>query len=645
MVKVQNTISASGRPRSTVRLLTFKIITVLTPVIFLLVAETVLVFFDYGKNLKVFVDAPHKKDYLILNPVVSNRYFTNSDNATNGNQEPFKKVKDQGTFRIFVLGESTTIGYPYMHNGSFHRWLKYRLMHTFPDIDFEVINLSMTAVNSYTVLDFAQELPGYNPDAVMVYTGHNEYYGALGVGSTGFAGYSPRTIHFFISCRKVRFVQLITNLWKATTGFFSNSSTNLRENLMKRMVADQKIELNSEVYNGGITQFETNMTQLCALFSKHHIPVFISDLVSNEKDLKPFVSSSIGLDTSAEKQFLLGNIAYKSGDFRAAGEYFVKAKELDLLRFRAPEAINSIIGKFTGQFSNVHLVKTNDLFRHHSPHGILDNTTLLEHVHPNLFGYSLLSESFYQAFKASRILPFNRVKEWSLKHLRKEMPITKVDSLKGQYEMMILMEGWPFNEQMSEDDSRPKTLEEQLAGGLAVRQISWRGAMERLLGQYSMERNIGASLRVVEALILEYPQELKWYDHAGKFSLALNDLDKAIFYIKKAYNIEDSFERAQSLFVMLLKQDKPNEAMPYLRYASSHNPIKVSLVELEKLVGELIILRNRLENGDKNPQLISQIASIYLKFGNTHAAKKYVDLSLRLDSTNFDSQRLKHQVK
>ena len=101
-----------------------------------------------------------------------------------------KKMKDDSTLRIFVLGESTTIGYPFFHNGSFHRWLQYRLMHTFPDRQFEIINLSLTAVNSYTVLGFAKELIRYKPDAVLIYTGHNEFYGTLGVGSSSRIGSS-----------------------------------------------------------------------------------------------------------------------------------------------------------------------------------------------------------------------------------------------------------------------------------------------------------------------------------------------------------------------------------------------------------------------------------------------------------------------
>ena len=58
--------------------------------------------------------------------------------------------------------------------------LEERLQATFPGREIEVINTALTAVNSYTLLDQADEIAGQRPDAVLIYTGHNEYYGALG---------------------------------------------------------------------------------------------------------------------------------------------------------------------------------------------------------------------------------------------------------------------------------------------------------------------------------------------------------------------------------------------------------------------------------------------------------------------------------
>ena len=72
------------------------------------------------------------------------------------------------------------MGFPYPNNISFQRMLKYQLQKTNPDKDIEIINLALTAINSYTFYDFAQELVHFEPDAIFIYGGHNEYYGALG---------------------------------------------------------------------------------------------------------------------------------------------------------------------------------------------------------------------------------------------------------------------------------------------------------------------------------------------------------------------------------------------------------------------------------------------------------------------------------
>jgi hypothetical protein len=125
------------------RMLVIKIISILFPFMLLGGLELGLRLFHYGHDLRLFITAPGNNDYYILNPDASRKYFSNQEIATTGNKELFKKVKATNTLRIFVLGESTTIGYPYFHNGSFHRWLQYRLMHNCPDKRLEIINLSL----------------------------------------------------------------------------------------------------------------------------------------------------------------------------------------------------------------------------------------------------------------------------------------------------------------------------------------------------------------------------------------------------------------------------------------------------------------------------------------------------------------------
>ena len=466
--------------RKTRKRIVFQSIAILLPFIVLIFIEVGLRIFGYGYDLRLFVDDSQNKGYLVMNPNASRRYFTESENATIGTFESFRKRKSPETFRIFVLGESTTLGYPYMHNVSFHRWLSYRLMHTFPEKQFEIVNLSLTAVNSYTVLGFAKELVNYEPDAVLIYCGHNEYYGTIGVGSTSRMGSNRFVIQSLLRLRSSRLVQFLGNSYSRIRQAIGGKKTDQRETLMKRMAAKQEIPYNSSDYKRGIQQFQTNMESVCQVLTNKNIPVFISNLVSNEKDLKPFISSKTDSATSAEYQYSLADAAFRNNDFAKAKGLYLNAKDLDMLRFRAPETVNEIIAGLPQEFPSVYLVDTKKLFEAHSPQGIIGSETILEHVHPNILGYGLMSEAFYQAIKQQYLISNNWKNEISFEQLRHEMPITMVDSLKGTYEIQVLKEFWPFDEGKTFDSNKLNSFEEQLAVALLNFKISWNDALKKI---------------------------------------------------------------------------------------------------------------------------------------------------------------------
>lgn len=632
-------------PPNRKRLWLFKGIAVLLPFLVLVLVEGLLRLFGYGHDLSLFVEDPQHKGYWVMNQHASERYFTETENATIGNFEPFLKQKAAGTLRIFVLGESTTIGYPYMHNGSFHRWLQYRLLHEFPDKDTEIINLALTAVNTYTVYGFAKELVDYQADAVLIYTGHNEYYGALGVGSTSSFAHNPSLMRLVIRLREFRLIQLINAAVSGIRKTLSGDNNDLRENLMKRMAADQQIAYESDVYQAGIDQFKTNLNDICQVLSQKKIPVLISNLVSNEKDLKPFISAPGNGATSAQARYELANRAYAAGNFAEAKKAYTQAKELDMLRFRAPEAVNQLIQDVATKYPGVTLVDTKHTFDEHSPHGILGQETLLEHVHPNLYGYALLSDAFYNALKKRQLLPAGREHELSFAELQQHMPITAVDSLKGAYEVMILKEGWPFNVPMPTEEKRTKTVEEELAGALVVKQITWPDAMNQLRDHYLKQNDTLNALKVTEAFLLEFPNDPAFYTQAAKLCLSRNDNEAAVTYLKKAFRLANSFETAQPLFITLLKLDRPEEAMPYLHYAAAHNQTQFSLNELQAFVQQLIAVKGQFEKDSTNVKLSNQLAAGYLKFANTTAANKYIEKSLQIDRKNPVALGLKEQIR
>jgi tetratricopeptide (TPR) repeat protein len=662
------------------RMLLFKVIGILSPFLFLLLLELLLRAFSYGNNLSLFIEDKNNKDYLVFNPDASKKYFLNQVIATTGNREPFKKVKDGNTTRIFVLGESTTIGYPYFHNGSFHRWLQYRLMHTFPGRNFEVVNISLTAVNSYTVLGFAKKVVNYQPDAVLIYTGHNEYYGALGVGSTENIGGSPLLVKAILDLRQLRLVQLITRIYTGIAGAPAIPKGEMKETLMKRMVAKQQIPYGSELYNRGIDQFKTNMDETLQVLNEHQIPVFISDLVSNEKDLKPFISiepaaSNRALFNEAFQQgikafnnndlptalkyfnaanhvyaayalcnYYIGQTLFKQGDYIRAKTYFDKAKDLDALRFRAPQQINDIITQLTKKYPNTHLVDTKAEFEANSDHQIIGDSLILEHVHPNLAGYALMSDAFYESLKKEHFFEVNKENEISFKQLLKDMPITKIDSLTGVYKMANLKNSWPFTAVATKPTYKVESAEEQLAYGVTFRSISWADAMDQLYNYYINNKDILNARKVVEALILETPTEEALYEKAANLSGAIKDYDNAAANFSLSFSMAPNFDKARNLFVLYLKLDKPLQAIPYLDYAIKNNTAGFNLAPVMQYVSNVTELKKVYAADTTNIAVINKIADAYSKMGNRDGAVKYVDKALKLDKNNKDALTIKATV-
>ncbi|NJO01184.1 MAG: hypothetical protein HC880_05315 [Bacteroidia bacterium] len=548
-------------------------------------------------------------------------------------------------------------------------------MRTFPDQNFEIINLGLTAVNSYTLLDFAQAVAREQPDAVLIYAGHNEYYGALGVGSSSQLGFSqhPKGVRLMLQLRKIRLVQLAHQI---VTSFAPTQSpeTDPSENLMKRMAADQSIAKNSPAYQQGIRQFQRNLDDLLEILSQEEIPVFIANLVSNERHQKPLVSQFRGhtqtsipeIDqlirrakstqaieaarkllcedsTYALAHYYLANLLYNQQDFNQAKKHYWLAKEHDLLRFRAPEQMNQIIETLSKTHPHCFLVDMQAAFKAQSPQGIIGKELMLEHLHPNYQGYYLMAETFANALKTQRMIadPWpampSRADFWA------EMPFTRVDALYAQYKTWMLKERWPFNEPMPRETTRKKSFEEKLAGGLAVRTIEWGDGLHALYDHYMKQQQYEKALKVIESLLLEFPYDLRLYTRVLSLAQRIKNYELAFLYARKAFDKNPSLEWARLAFINGLRLDETARSLPYLQYAVQGG--QKELIPMLNMTGMIDQMKQKLLAQGQDLATIRQIAQYYMQIGNFRAAGKYVNMALALAPKDETSLALKTQLR
>ena len=622
------------------RVFYFKLIAVCLPFFILFLLEASLRFFHYGYNLDLFIEHPANNEYLVVNSSASKRYFLDPTFAPTGNKELFKKKKAPNTLRLFVLGESTTVGYPYFHNGSFHRWLLYRLMHTYPDTNFEIINLSLTAVNSYTVLGYAKEIVNYEPDAVLIYTGQNEYYGGLGVASSQSIGGNPAMINSLLKIRDFRIIQLLLNGYRELTNVFQQKTVQPDQTRMEFMVGDQKIVYQSDLYEKGLNQFRYNIDLTLRILDEKNIPVFMSNLVSNIKDLPPFIGNEEAIEA-----YKTGHSLREKGEYTQAENCFIKAKELDELRFRAPEKLNDIIQELCNQYSRCYFVDTQNEFKKHAPHQILGDELFTDHVHPNLEGYRLMSYAFYNTMKDASFFDPLIGREISEEQVFQEMPVSPIDSIAAEFRLRQLKSHWPYNDERFNTPIPENTPEEKLAARLFRKEDSWLDLHNVLYSTYIQDNNPFKAAKIVEGVILEYAEDPAFYEQASMVYGQMDSIKQAAFYLQKSFKLSASLEKAHYLFVYYLMLDDPSESLPYLNYAITSNTNQLKLEPIKPLVQQAIFLKQKLEAEPQDVSTLIDMANTYLEMDNRVGALKYADKIMAIEPNNTIAQKIKEHFE
>ena len=556
----------------------FYAIACVIPFVFFLLLEVGLRLISYGEDVPLFIDNPASEHYILPRPDVMNRYFpAHAPKPTVTLETNFLlKQKPANGLRIFVQGGSTAAGFPYGYGASLGATLDQRLKQSLPTKHVEVVNTALSAVNSYTLLDFADEIIEQEPDAVLIYAGHNEYLGILGVGSNFALANSHRTTKWFLALKNLRVFQLVQNLFFSGQSFAQDAHTDSGEGaapvtsgrtFMSQVAKQKEIIHNGEVFDAGLHQFSSNMQSLLEKYTDADIPVFIGTVASNKRDQAPFSS----LSKEDEYQKLLSTLRAldhpsisantleqwqkaselvqnsKSADlhyefaqeleslqlFALAKVHYSLAVDHDLLRFRAPSSMNEIIKRLAASSPKVYLVDTLAAFEQRSQNLTIGNSLMLEHLHPNLQGYFVLSESFYQALEQSQLFsPWQHV---PIEQAWQQRLVLPAEEYFGFATIQKLKSDYPFsNTAIPVVLPQPADWQQTLGKQWFEKRIDWLSMMEKSLENYRGENNQQMAFKTLQILADAMPHNGLYNLQLAEQMLAQNRLPESLHYYQRA---------------------------------------------------------------------------------------------------------------
>jgi len=503
--------------------------------------------------------------------------------------------KAPGQYRIFVLGESAAMGDPEPSYG-FSRILELLLNASFKEKKFTVVNATMTGINSHGVREIAKDCAAQNPDFFVVYMGNNEIVGPYGPG-TVFSAFSGKLffIRFRIWIETTRLGQLISSFKQN----ISREKGKYKSWGGLKMFVENKIPADHPRLGSAYNHFRNNLMDVFRIARKSGAKTIVCTVASNLGSCPPFASlhskpwnsdqenewqkfyntgvkmqgqgdfaaailsynRALNLDQSyADLHFRLGHCLIELGEKEEAYQHYVRARELDALRFRSDSRLNAIVRETAEKTrtGNIVLVDMVDILKNHSLKNIPGDDLFYDHVHLNFAGNYILAKSVFEQIR-SLVPEFPKETILSEQQCAEYLAYTTWDQRRIcdlMLERLERMEMPPFTFQIDHEDRLAKLKEERNKLSLV------------LMGQ-----GIDASVALYQRAIERSPED--WILHEN-YAQLLQHTDKALEEAgewQKVLALHPHHpERYSTLGQALAKAGKFQEALEACARAVKHNP-------------------------------------------------------------------------
>ena len=337
--------------------------------------------------------------------------------------DSFQTLKPESEFRVFCLGGSTVQGRPYAIETAFTTWFELSLRAADPNRSFDVINCGGISYATYRLVPIMEEVLNYEPDLIVLYTGHNEFLEDRSYATV--KERSATTRQLLRQAKRSRIFNFAYSKWNQLLAWRQQvRPVLLPEEVQTRLDYAGGLQLyhrDLAWQQGVVEHFDFNVRRMIALCRDRDVPIWLVDPVCNLRSSPPFksqnrdnlqpdkkvewdrlrnqasarfrtnVSGAIELleaamaidDQHAGLAYDLGKAYETIGDMTLARQHFVRAKDLDICPLRLIEKQRERLHDIVVDL-DVPLIDVNGMICRQSRNGIPGGFLLVDHVHPSI---------------------------------------------------------------------------------------------------------------------------------------------------------------------------------------------------------------------------------------------------------------------
>ena len=329
--------------------------------------------------------------------------------------------KHDSELRVFVFGGSSVYGMP-VPEVAFVAQMQYWLKRLYPERNIRIYNFGMPGANTrYALQEFHRRLAD-QPDLMIVITGHNEFLAPFS--SERATSVDEKLARYFSTVRLVD--RALAHMMRYRKGAVTPDHVEPRDRL-------------SVAFRNRVAVFEQSIRDMVSQARQHNVKLIVATLPSNMADWPPIHRKLPGRDQhysdlvsriqdclrkgeyreasaaissgfqlyvdDAMLHFLSGKLQAMTGEYSAAREAFLKARDLDPVPVRTTSQLNSIIRQAASGVSGVYMLDLERVYEERAKNGLVGFDLFWDNAHGTPLGESISAQALIEEMAQIKFLP------------------------------------------------------------------------------------------------------------------------------------------------------------------------------------------------------------------------------------------------